>query len=198
MKKGLITLACCLFFSLSFSQKDTTVIPSGLKVGDVAPDFKAMDNTGKSFSLKKMLRKGDVVLVFYRGQWCPFCNKALSRMNDSLSLITAKGATVVAVSPETDENIEKTVGKTKASFPIISDKGLSIMKAYKVNYAVDARTIEKYKNYNIDFALVNGNNGAILPVPATYVIGKNGVIKYVFFSPDYKIRTSVQSILNQL
>lgn len=198
MKKVLFTFVLSLFIMVSFAQKDTTVYPTGLKVGDVAPNFEAKDNTGKLFSLKKVLKKGDVVIVFYRGQWCPFCNKALSHLNDSLALITAKGATVVAISPETEQNVVKTVEKTKATYPVISDKDLSILKAYKVNFAVEPKVIEKYKKYNIDFAVINGSNGATLPVPATYVIGKNGKIKYVFFNPDYRVRPSVQSILDQL
>lgn len=198
MKKVLFTLAFGLVMMVSFAQKSSIVYPEGLKVGDVAPNFKAVDNSGKPFSLKKELKKGDVVIIFYRGQWCPFCNKELSNMNDSLSLIMAKGATVVAVSPETEENVLKTVDKTKATYSVISDKDLSILKAYKVNFAVDAQTIEKYKKYKIDFSLANGSNGANLPVPATYIIGKNGKVKYVFFNPDYKVRASVKDILDNL
>ena len=131
----LLTLLITIFISVtSFSQN--TVYPDGLKVGDKAPQFQVTDNRGKTFNLKKQLKKGDVVIIFYRGQWCPFCNKELSQLNDSLSLITAKGATVIAISPETKENVVKTIGKTKASFPIISDSKMEIMKMYKVNFEI--------------------------------------------------------------
>ena len=193
----LITLLITIFISgTSFSQN--TIYPDGLKVGDKAPQFQGTDNSGKPFSLKKQLKNGDVVIIFYRGQWCPYCNKELSQLNDSLSFITAKGATVVAISPETKENVGKTVGKTRASFPIISDSALEIMKMYKVNFAVDETTQIKYKKYGIDFAEANGSNGANLPVPATYIIGKDGLIKYAFFNPDYKVRSTVQNLLNHL
>jgi len=172
--------------------------PQGLKVGDAAPLFTATDNSGKSFSLESALKKGDVVLMFYRGQWCPFCNKQMSQMNDSLSLITGKGATVVAISPEIQENVVKTIEKTKASFPVISDVQMKIMKDYQVNFAVPQTTIDRYKNFGIDFNVANGVNGANLPVPATYVIGKNGKIKYVFFNPDYRKRASVKEIASYL
>lgn len=175
-----------------------TIYPEGLKAGDKAPEFSANDNQGNVFDLNKQLEKGEVVLIFYRGQWCPYCNKELGEMNDSLSLITATGASVIAVTPEIMENVSKTVAKTKASFPIISDSALSIMKLYKVNYAVDDTMQAKYKNYGIDFMLANGSNGANLPVPATYVIGKNGNIKYVFFNPDYRYRSSLKDILDNL
>ncbi len=191
-----ILTSVALLFSLFVIAQSTE--PKGLKVGDAAPLFTATDNNGKSFSLESALKKGDVVLMFYRGQWCPFCNKQMSQMNDSLSLITGKGATVVAISPEIQENVVKTIEKTKASFPVISDVQMKIMKDYQVNFAVPQTTIDRYKNFGIDFNVVNGGNGANLPVPATYVIGKNGKIKYVFFNPDYRKRASVKEIASYL
>lgn len=193
--KYVLTNIAFLFSSFVIAQSTE---PKGLKVGDTAPLFTANDNNGKSFSLESALKKGDVVLMFYRGQWCPFCNKQMSQMNDSLSLITGKGATVVAISPEIQENVVKTIEKTKASFPVISDVQMKIMKDYQVNFAVPQTTIDRYKNFGIDFNVVNGVNGANLPVPATYVIGKNGKIKYVFFNPDYRKRASVKEIASYL
>ncbi|MBW0178540.1 peroxiredoxin-like family protein [Sediminibacterium sp.] len=193
--KYLLTAVVVLF---SLGLKAQTSEPAGLKVGDTAPMFNGIDMNGKTFSLESALKKGDVVLMFYRGQWCPYCNKQMSQMNDSLSMITGKGATVVAISPEIQENVVKTVEKTKASFPVISDVQMKIMKDYQVNFAVPQATIDRYKNFGIDFNVVNGGNGANLPVPATYVIGKNGKIKYVFFNPDYRKRASVKEIASYL
>lgn len=175
-----------------------TSYPEGLKVGDNAPMFLAKNQDGKKIELKKLLKKGDVVMLFYRGQWCPYCNQQLKKMNDSLQFISAKGATVLAITPETSENIQKTIEKTKASFSIIEDRNLAIMKSYKVNFAVDEMTIAKYKTYGIDFDKVNGNNSANLPVPATYIIGKNGKIKYAFFDTNYTKRASVKDIIDHL
>ena len=95
-------------------------------------------------------------------------------------------------------NIKKTIDKTKAAYSIIEDKSMAIMKSYQVNFAVDEKTIEKYKTYGIDFDKSNGSNGANLPVPATYIIGKDGKIKYAFFNPDYRQRPSVKEILANL
>ena len=172
--------------------------PKGLSIGEKAPGFTAKDNQGNTISLASLLKKGEVVLLFYRGQWCPYCNKQLSNLNDSLTGISTKGATLLAVTPETMENVTKTIGKTKASFPIISDNELAIMKIYQVAFQVDQPTQDRYKNYGIDFMVANGSNGANLPVPATYVIGKDGKIKYVFFNPDYRQRPSVKDIIEHL
>lgn len=198
MKRSTLILSFLVSVSSLVSAQTETVYPEGLKVGDMAPDFTAKDQEGKTVHLKQALKKGPVVMLFYRGQWCPYCNKQLSHFSDSLQMITAKGATLLAFTPETAENIKKTIEKTKTSFPVIEDEGMSIMKSYKVNFAVDEKTITKYKGYGIDFDKANGNNDANLPVPATYIIGKDGKIKYVFFNTDYRKRASVQHILENL
>ena len=198
IKKSTLLFSFLLIVSSFVFAQTETVYPAGLKVGDIAPDFNAKDQNGKTVSLKQALKNGLVVMLFYRGQWCPFCNKQLSRFSDSLSQLTAKGASVLAITPENAENVKKTIEKTKASFSVLEDEGLTIMKLYKVNFAVDENTITKYKGYGIDFDKANGSNGANLPVPATYIIGQNGKIKYVFFNTDYRKRASVLEILNNL
>ncbi len=198
MKKSTLLFSILITItSIVFAQKET-IYPTGLKVGEAAPMFTAKDQDGKKVNLKKALKNGPVIMLFYRGQWCPFCNKQLSHFSDSLQMLKAKGATVLAITPETADNVKKTIEKTKSSFPVLEDAGMAIMKQYKVNFAVDENTITKYKGYGIDFDKANGANGANLPVPATYIIGKDGIVKYVFFNTDYRKRVSVQEILNNL
>ena len=191
--KKLILIAFLLLGSISiFAQ-------SGLKKGEQAPEFIAKDNYGKDLDLKKLLKTNKtVVLFFYRGQWCPYCNKHLQQLQDSLQLLTGKGAYVIGVTPETSENINKTVGKTHASFSIIQDKGYKIMKAYDVNYVMGQDMVTKYKGYGIDLEQNNGNADHVLPVPATYVIGKSGKLIYVHFDKDYRNRPSIRSIAEVL
>ena len=194
--KKIIGLFTVLFLSTSMMAQTA---PKGLNVNDKAPDFSAKDQNGKTVSLKNELKNGSVVLVFYRGQWCPFCNRSLKQLEDSLSQIKEKGATVLTITPEKQENIEKTVSKTKSSNSILHDEGLQIMKSYDVAYKVDDKTIEAYKKYGIDFNEANGQvNGANLPVPAVYVINKEGKIVYKFFDVDYRKRSSVKDILAHL
>jgi len=192
MKKLLLivfTLAFCLHLSAQ----------TGLKQGDKAPEFIGVDNSGKKLDLKDLLKDHKaVVLFFYRGQWCPYCNKQISRLQDSLQLLTTKGAYVVGVTPETGENINKTIGKTHASFSIIPDKGYTIMKAYGVNYVVGPEMYAKLKGYGVDLEKNNGNTDHVLPVPATYVIDRSGKIVYVHFDKDYTKRASVSAILDAL
>jgi peroxiredoxin len=170
-----------------------------LKVGAKAPLFNLKDNAGKQIDLKNILKENkSVVLFFYRGQWCPHCNKHIKNLQDSLQLLSAKGAYVIGVSPETASGIDKTIAKTKASFSIISDKDYGIMKAYKVNYVMEPGLAERYKKNGLDVALANGQTDYVLPVPATYIIDKSGKIKYVFFDKDYKKRPSVKTLAANL
>lgn len=194
MKKHLVLLLMLFSLGQLFGQE----APEGLFLNSKAPDFKAKDQDGNEVRLKDLLKKGKVVLVFYRGQWCPYCNKYLQRLEDSLSLIKEKGATLVAVTPELPENISKTVEKTKAEYPVLHDEGLKIMKAYDVEFEVPENVLTRYRNAGIKIDENNGKNGNFLPIPATYIIDKEGNITYRFFNPDYKKRPSVQEILANL
>ncbi|MBC7447870.1 MAG: AhpC/TSA family protein [Hymenobacteraceae bacterium] len=172
----------------------TTLTASALKVGETAPAFTGQDVAGRPVELRPLLAKGPVVLYFYRGQWCPYCNKQLSELQDSLRFLTVKGAQVVIVTPEAPENIEKTVVKTKASFPIIHDRDFAIMTAYHTAFTLDVATAKKYQGYGIDLKKANGADVDVLPVPATYVIGRDGKITFAFFDPDYRRRASVRQV----
>jgi peroxiredoxin len=194
MKKT-FSIAVLLFLSaVIFAQQN----PEGLFVGGRAPDFKANDQNGNEVRLKELLKKGPVVVVFYRGYWCPFCNKALKRLADSLELITAKGAALVAITPEISENIDSTVEKTGAKFSILHDKDLKIMKAYNVSFEVPENTVTRYRSAGLDFNKLNGENGTNLPVPAVYIINKQSDVIWRYFETDYKKRPSVQTILDNI
>ena len=185
----------CLHIILCAQEK-----PEGLFINSKAPDFKATDQYGKEIRLKDVWKDSAVVLIFYRGQWCPYCNKQLKKLEDSLQMIKDKGARLIAITPEKPEFISKTIEKTKASYPLIYDKDMKIMKAYAVAFEVDDRTVSRYKNADIDLATANGQKEKVyLPVPAVYIISKKeGTIVYRYFEFDYKKRVSVQEILDNL
>jgi peroxiredoxin len=193
-KVVLLTLLLVSVLFLSAQEK-----PEGLFINSKAPDFKATDQYGNEIRLKDVLRDSIVVLIFYRGQWCPYCNKQLKKLEDSLLLIKNKGARLIAVTPEKPEYISKTIEKTKASYPLLYDKEMKIMKAYGVAFQVDDKSVSRYKNADIDLLSANGQKDkAFLPVPATYIISKEGTILYRYFDTDYKKRPSVQEILDNL
>ena len=194
MKKITLILSFLILAFTVTAQADL----KGLSVDDKAPNFSAIDQNGKKFNLKSQLKKGAVVMVFYRGQWCPYCNKQLKQLEDSLYMIVAKGASVVAITPEKPANVAKTIAKTKATFPVLYDDGLKIMKKYDVAFKVDDNTIERYKKFGVDFTEANGaNNGANLPVPAVYIV-KDGKVIFRYFDVDYRKRAYVVDILKHL
>jgi len=194
MKRAISFLV--LFFSMIVLKAQDK--PEGLFLNSKAPDIKGEDQYGINIRLKDMLKKGSVVLVFYRGEWCPYCNKHLKRLQDSLSLITEKGAQLLAITPEKQASVKKTTEKTGATFSIVSDENQKIMKAYDVAFSLDEKTAKRYKSFDIDIEANNGDNGASLPVPAIYIINKEGSIVYRFFNEDYKKRPSVKEILDNI
>jgi peroxiredoxin len=172
--------------------------PEGLFINSKPADFKAVDQNGSPVVLKDLRKKGPVVIMFYRGYWCPYCNKALKRMNDSLQLIKDKGATLIAITPEGKQGIDSTVAKTGASFSIISDEGMKISSNYGVSFKVDDRTVGRYKNAGIDLLALNHQKEASLPVPAVYIINRDGAVTFRYFNEDYRKRISVKEILEAL
>jgi peroxiredoxin len=195
MSKFLLVLLMIAGVSLYAQEK-----PEGLFINSKAPDFKAKDQNGNEIELKDLRKKGPVVLIFYRGYWCPYCSRELKKLEDSLQLITDKGAQLIAVTPEKSEGISKTIEKTNATYSIIADKDMKIMKAYDVAYQVDDKAIARYKMAGIDLPKNNEQkpDAVYLPVPAVYIIGKDGEIKYRFFNEDYKKQAPVKDILDNL
>jgi peroxiredoxin len=174
-------------------------IPQGLKVGDKAPDFTGYDQTGKVVDSKKLLEKGPVVLFFYRGKWCSYCNRYLDYYQDSLNIITDQGFNVIAITPESIENVEQTVKFHKLTFTVVYDCQEKIMKDFDVMFSVTKAYQDKIlSSLSTDIAKNNGRDAARLPVPATFIINRQGIITAVQFDPDYKNRASVKWMLRNL
>lgn len=171
----------------------------GLEVGQAAPLFEATDQSGQIFSLEKSLKEGPVVIIFFRGQWCPICNKHLTEIQNNLKYILSKGATVVAISPENQELAEKTAEKTGAAFPILFDMDYKIANAYDVTFTPKKSEVVMYNTILRANLKESHSNGSVdLPIPATYVVGKDGKIIWRHFNPDYRERSAVSDIINSL
>ena len=210
MKPGKYFLMVIVFsgiFKIAHSQPynrfgvDTTggEVPTGLSVNEIAPDFTGENQNGKNVHLYDLLKKNKVVLFFYRGNWCPFCNTYLQDVQDSLQYLLDKKAVVIAVSPEKAENIDKTVSKHNLGFQVIHDPGNKIMKAYKVLFNVTGIYQTKLKvGKFISIADFNDQEKAQLPVPATYVIDKDRKIIYTHFNVDFRQRAPISEILKYL
>lgn len=173
--------------------------PEGLFLNAKAPEFKAKDANGNEVALRDLRKKGPVVVLFYRGHWCPYCNRQLKAYQDSLQMFTDQGASLVAITPEGADGLAKTREKTGATFPVLSDGDMKISNLYGVKYEVDEKSKNRYKNFDIDLNAVNGQRDRVyLPVPAVYIIDKEGTVVYRYFNEDYKKRPSVRELLAQL
>ncbi|MBA3899039.1 MAG: AhpC/TSA family protein [Bacteroidetes bacterium] len=171
----------------------------GLKAGADAFLFRAGNQNYNIYDLNKNLENGPVVLIFYRGQWCPVCSKHLSNLQDSLEFIYGKGASVVAISPEKPEYLQKTAGKTGAKFSLVYDEGYKISNAYGVTFRPDSATRALYNTVlKANLKNAHSDESSQLPVPATYIIGQDKKITWAHFDPDYKIRASVAEIIENL
>lgn len=171
----------------------------GLDVGIKAPVFEAIDSDSNVFTLSDALKDGPVVIIFYRGQWCPVCNKHLSQIQDSLKMITDKGAQVVAISAQKPEYLEKMSHKTGVKYTLLYDDGFEISEAFDVSFKPTATTIFTYNVVlNAKLKKSQTDDSERLPIPATYIIDKNGVIVWRQFDPNYKNRSTVKDILNNI
>ncbi len=174
-------------------------MPRGLEVGDEAPGFSALSEKEDTIALGSMLKEGPVLLFFYRGQWCPVCSRYLKQFEDSLELIRDAGASVVAVTPETPENVGKMRERSGTSVTILPDTSGHIQSKYRVAFRVtEAYTERIAQGLGADIAANNADSIARLPVPATYLIDQDGTIRWRHFDPDYKDRASVKEILRRL
>jgi peroxiredoxin len=155
------------------------------KVGAHAPGFALKDSDGQVVKSAELLKRGPLVVTFYRGAWCPYCNLDLKALQGTLPDILSRGATLVAISPQNAANSRKSIRQHDITFPILSDPGGDISAAYGLRYAFPDYLIELYRNvFKNDLALVNDDSSWTLPMPARFVIRPDGMVVYAEASPD--------------
>ena len=169
-----------------------------LRAGDRAPDFALPDATGETVRLSELLAEGPVVLTFYRGAWCPYCNTQLRDYQEALGAIRAVGASLVAVSPQLPDGSMTMRDKNRLEFAVLSDVGNRVSREYGLVFQVDRRTRDQYEAVGIDLEVVNGTDAWELPVPATYVIRPDGTVASAFVEADYTQRASARQVLDAL
>jgi peroxiredoxin len=166
-----------------------------LKAGDSAPDFVLNDPDGKPVSSRDLLAKGPLVVSFYRGVWCPYCNMELQALQAELAEIQARGANLVAISPQTAPNSRKSQRDNKLGFPILSDPKADVANAFGIRFALPDYLVEVYKAFKNDLPLINADPSWVLPMPARYVIGTDSIIAYAEINPDYTQRPDPSELL---
>lgn len=176
---------------------DAGIVERAKSMGDQAPGFTLTNQTGQPVSLSALLEQGPVVLTWYRGGWCPYCNLTLRAYQDRLADFTALGATLVALTPELPDKSISTAEKQGLAFQVLSDTGNAVAREYGVVFKL---TDGVHQSYEKGFGLsqFNGDDSGELPLAATYVIDRQGTIRWAFLDADYQNRAEPADVLAAL
>lgn len=173
------------------------VLTHAKQVGDQAPDFSLSNARGKSVRLADQLQHGPVILTWYRGGWCPYCNLTLRRLQDELPRFQAAGASLIALTPELPDKSLSTKEKHALSFEVLSDLHNEVAKQYGVVFSLTPQVAEMYQKA-FDLHGFNGDESNELPLAATYVIDRSGTIRYAFLDAEYRHRAEPDDIIQVL
>jgi peroxiredoxin len=169
---------------------------SAPRPGEVMPHFMLPDDQGRLVTLRSLLAQGPVAVMFFRGHWCPYCRLSARAVIEAQDRISAMGAQVVAIMPETQEYTDRFKADSGAPFPVLTD--LDNGYALSLNLAIWLGSeIQQLLSYQ-DMAKFHGNNGWILPIPAVFVVGRDGIIKARFVDPDFRRRMEIDDLLEAL
>ena len=178
--------------------KKSDIEAGALKKGDKAPDFTLPDHKGGTTSLAALLASGPVVISFYHGTWCPYCNLELKALQERLPEITDLGASMIAISPQTPDNSMTIAEKQALEFDVLSDLGNRVAREFGLVFRLDESLRPIYQKFGIDLAGFNADDSFELPIPATYVIGGDGVIIDAFVDANYVARMEPDDIIAAL
>jgi peroxiredoxin len=169
-----------------------------LKAGDTLPAFTLSDPEGRAVSSDALLAEGPLVISFYRGVWCPYCNMELQALQEALPQFTALGARLVAISPQNPVNSRKSLRQNNITFPILSDPRNDVAAAFGLRFALPDYLIALYTSLKNDLPAFNGDPSWTLPMPARFVVGQDGTILYAEVNPDYTRRPEPADMLPAL
>ncbi|OQW69834.1 MAG: alkyl hydroperoxide reductase [Proteobacteria bacterium ST_bin12] len=169
-----------------------------LKIGDSIPAFELPDASGKLIKSADLLKQGPILLTFYRGEWCPFCNVALKGLYDYLPAIKAKGANLIAISPQTPDYSAISQNNHAPKIPVLSDLGNKVAREFGLVFTLSESLRPIYSSFGIDLTAHNGDSSFELPVPATYLISSNGIVLERFIDVDYRKRIEPKTALSWL
>lgn len=171
------------------------ILEKALRTGDRAPMFELPDAFGTTVRLVELLERGPVVLSFYRGSWCPFCNLELRALQRELEAASTAGVTLVAVSPNTPDMSRELLEEGGLTFPVLSDHECRVASQFNLVYEMVPEQVEYYRNHDRDLGEMNGTDTWCLPVPATYVIDRDGMIRYDFIDLNHRVRAEPSEVV---
>lgn len=170
-------------------------LKNALGVGDTVPSFALPDANGDTVSLADVLADGPVVLSFYRGSWCPFCNLELRAMQQELANAEAANVTLVAISPNTPDISSEFAKEIEVTFPVLSDVDNAVARQFNIVFEINDGLAELMKEQGRDLTEMNGSDKWELPIPATYVIDQAGVIQFAFVDTNHRARAEPSEVV---
>lgn len=177
---------------------DSGIADQAVNTGERFPAFDLPDANNTQHSLEDYLRQGPLVVSFYRGAWCPYCNLEINALQQKLSEITAAGGQLVAISPQRPDKSSEQVATTGLSFDVLSDSGNKLAESCGLVFTLPEALRPIYAGWQIDIPGHNDDDSFQLPIPATYIIDTNGTINYAFIDMDYTRRLEPDIIIEQL
>jgi len=171
------------------------LLETALRTGDAAPMFELPDAFGKPVRLEDLLVSGPMIVSFYRGSWCPFCNLELRALQREIENIDAAGAQLVAISPNKPDVSVEFVDKLGLTFTVLSDTDSEVAAAFGIAFEVVPELKDLYERAGRDLGDLNGSERWMLPVPAIYVIDRSGVIRYDYVDLDYRKRAEPSEVV---
>lgn len=178
--------------------KANGIAESSIDIGEKFPDFTLPNTNDEMVELKKLLKNGKVIVAFFRGSWCPYCNLELKALQDNLKQITGRNATLVAISPQRSDYSEELKSNHQLDFELLMDKDNALAKQLGISFGLQDFVIPTYGSLGIELSEYNENNNNELPVPAVFVINTNGSITYKFVDTNYMNRINIQELIEQL
>ncbi|AXT20096.1 AhpC/TSA family protein [Flavobacteriaceae bacterium AU392] len=175
-----------------------SILNNALKTGGKLPEITLPNATGEMVNINNILTNNKIVLAFYRGGWCPYCNLELKALQNALPEIEAKGAKLIAIAPEAPDNSLTTKEKNELSFEVLSDTDNKVAKDLNLVFRLPEPLQELYKGFGIDLDSNQANTNQELPIAATYVVEQDGTVSYHFLEEDYKLRADPSEILAAL
>lgn len=166
-----------------------------LMIGQEIPDLKLKNVGGEAVGLRAAAKEQPLVLIFYRGSWCPYCSLHLGQLQEIDPQLREMGYRIMAISPDLPANLKTSVEKGELTYTLLSDSTMAAAKAFGLAFTVDDATLAKYEEYGINLETASGEKHHMLPVPAVFLIGKDGIIDFVYANPDYKTRIDSEVLL---
>lgn len=174
------------------------MIKNAFKTGDQLPEIILGNALGREININDLLKEQKVIIAFYRGNWCPYCNIQLRALQQAIPQFEAKGAKLVVIGPEMPDNSLTTKEKNELTFEVLSDIDMITARSLNLVYQLPTELQALYKKFGINLNSNQGNENQELPIAATYVVEQDGTISYHFLEEDYKLRADPQDILNAL